>query len=92
MNRAIAICVLGVSAAVLALGGCGAMAPVNSNPSLYQQLGGMDSMNKLASDVVGASMKDPRFSTLLRDVNPAAASAKVANQLCSTLGGGCARP
>ena len=92
MNRAIAFSVLGVSAAVLALTGCSGMGSVASTPSLYQQLGGMDSMNKLASDVVSASMKDPRFSSLLRNVNPATASAKVADQLCAALGGGCARP
>jgi hypothetical protein len=94
MNRAIAFGVLWLCAAVLALTGCSGMGSVESTPtpSLYQQLGGMNSMNKLAGDVVNASMKDPRFSGLLRDVDPATASAKIANQLCAALGGGCARP
>jgi hypothetical protein len=37
-------------------------------------------------------MKDPRLSSLLGKVNPSVASPKVANQLCSALGGGCAAP
>lgn len=63
-----------------------------SAASLFNQLGGMEGVTKLANSLLPSLMKDPRLSSLLAKVNPAAASPKVANQLCSALGGGCAAP
>jgi len=50
-----------VSAVVLALCGCSGMGVMGSSPpNLYNQLGGMDSINKLASGFVSSSKSDPR--------------------------------
>jgi truncated hemoglobin YjbI len=58
-------------------------------PSLYEQLGGTNAVSKMGSDLLASSMKDPRLSGLLGKVNPSTANAKVADQLCAALGGGC---
>src|SRR4030095_9331413 len=63
-----------------------------ASSTLYQQLGGMDSMTKLAGGMVRSSMTDPRLSGLLANVNPSSATPRLANQLCAALGGGCTAP
>jgi hypothetical protein len=92
MNRRTFTSLEGV--AVLAIGpnGCSGMGSMGSTASLYQQLGGMDSMSKLAGNMVSSSMKDPRLAGLLGKVNPTAATPKVADQMCAALGGGCKAP
>jgi len=60
--------------------------------SLFQQLGGMEMAGKLASGMLQSSVKDPRLSGLLGNVNPRAISPKLADQMCSMLGGGCKAP
>jgi hypothetical protein len=52
----------------------------------------MDSISKLAGNMVTSSMKDPRLAGLLGKVNPTAATPKVADKICSALGGGCKAP
>jgi len=82
-----------VSAVVLALCGCSGMGVMGSSPpNLYNQLGGMDSINKLASGFVSSSKSDPRLAGIMGDVNASNASSRVADQLCVALGGGCAAP
>jgi hemoglobin len=98
MNAGSISWVAGVAALAIGLGGCSGMGSTGSSStmaaanSLYQQLGGMDTMTKLGSDFVASSMKDPRLSSLLGKVNPTVASPKVADQLCAALGGGCKAP
>jgi truncated hemoglobin YjbI len=82
----------GVAAVLLGLTGCGGMSSMGSTASLYQQLGGTDSITKMANSLVSSSMKDPRLSGAFGNVNSSAASTKVADQLCSALGGGCTAP
>jgi hypothetical protein len=67
---------------------------MNSAASAFDQLGGMSSVNKLASGMVNSSLKDPRLSGLTagRSIDAAASSAKVSDQLCAILGGGCKAP
>jgi truncated hemoglobin YjbI len=65
---------------------------MGSSAELFQQLGGMDSVSKLAGSMLNSSMQDPRLSGLLGGVDKSAASSKVADQMCSALGGGCAAP
>ena len=62
--------------------------------SAFDQLGGMSSVNKLASGLVNSSLKDPRLSGLTagRNIDATASSAKVSDQLCAILGGGCKAP
>ena len=88
---------LGIGAAamamVLGVSGCStASTVVDGAPSLFDQLGGMDTVTKLGGDLLSSSMKDPRLASLLGKVNPAVAGPKVSNQLCSALGGGCKAP
>jgi hypothetical protein len=63
-----------------------------SATNLYQQLGGAQSMTKLAGSLLGSTTKDSRLTSLLGKVDTASATPKVADQLCATLGGGCAAP
>jgi len=81
---------LGIAVALVwGLGSHASTVSAASATSLFNQLGGMDAVTKLGNNLLSSLMKDPRLSSLLGKVDPAAASPKVANQLCSTLGGGC---
>jgi hypothetical protein len=73
---------------------CSSMPSMSTAASAFDQLGGMSSVNKLASGFVNSSLKDPRLSGLTagRTVDAAAASTKVSDQLCSILGGACKAP
>ena len=73
---------------------CSSMPSMGTAASAFEQLGGMSTVNKLASGFVNSSLKDPRLSGLTagRTVDVAAASTKVSDQLCSILGGGCKAP
>lgn len=92
MNRRTFTSLAGVAVLAVGLNGCSGMGSMGSTASLYQQLGGMDSMSKLAGNMVSSSMKDPRLAGLLGKVNPTAATPKVADQMCAALGGGCKAP
>jgi hypothetical protein len=81
-----------VAAFCLALGSCTGVDSAGSAASLFNQLGGMETVTKLGSDLLASAMKDPRLTSLLGKVNPSLASPKVANQLCAALGGGCDAP
>ena len=60
--------------------------------SLFQLVGGMDMVKKLSSNVLQSSAKDPRLAGLLGKVDTDAVSPKLADQMCSMLGGGCKAP
>src|SRR5262245_61314669 len=92
MSRIYLSVIAGMTALTLALSGCSGLSSAGSAASLFNQVGGMDTVAKLGGDLLSASMKDPRLSSLLGNVDAAAASPKVAKQLCSALGGGCAAP
>jgi truncated hemoglobin YjbI len=93
MTRTILVTVAALTAVVLGLGGCGGTtSTMGSAMSLYDQVGGKEAVSKMASSLVNSSMKDPRLSGLLGNVNPTAASSKVSDQMCAALGGGCAAP
>jgi truncated hemoglobin YjbI len=89
---------LGRTAAVIlfaaGIAACSSMPSMGSAASAFDQLGGMSSVNKLASGFVNSSLKDPRLSGLTagKSVDAAASSAKVSDQLCAILGGGCKAP
>lgn len=88
----------GRTAAVVVFAGlmaaCSGMPSMGTAASVFDQLGGMSTVNKLASGFVNSSLKDPRLSGMAagRTVDAAAASTKVSDQLCAMLGGGCTAP
>jgi hypothetical protein len=84
--------VAGVFVAALGLSSCSGMGEAKSAVSLFEQLGGSQSVTKMASGLLSSSAKDPRLSGLLSHVDTPAATQKVSDQMCSTLGGGCAAP
>lgn len=66
--------------------------PLTSAMNLYQQLGGAETVGKLASSLLGSAKKDSRLASLLGKADSAVATPKLSDQLCATLGGGCAAP
>lgn len=60
--------------------------------SLFQLMGGMDTVKKLSSNVLQSAAKDPRLAGLLAKADTSAMSPKLADQMCSMLGGGCKAP
>ena len=60
--------------------------------SLFQMAGGMDTVTKLASGVLQSSATDPRLAGLLGKVDMNAVAPKLADQMCSMVGGGCKAP
>ena len=60
--------------------------------SLFQMMGGMETVSKLASGLLQSSAKDPRLAGVMGKMNVGAVSPKLANQMCSVLGGGCKVP
>ena len=73
---------------VASLAGCSS----GSTASLFNQLGGMDTVSKLASTFLGDAAKNPQLSGLLGGANTSAVAPKLSDQLCATLGGGCKAP
>ena len=60
--------------------------------SLFQMMGGMDTVSKLASGLLQRAANDPRLAGVMGKMNVGTASPKLADQMCSILGGGCKAP
>jgi hypothetical protein len=60
--------------------------------SLFQMMGGMDTVKKLSSTFLESAIKDPRLAGVMGKLDPGAASPKLADQMCSMLGGNCKAP
>ena len=60
--------------------------------SLFQMAGGMDTVKKLASSLLESSAKDPRLAGVMGKMDTGAGSTKLADQMCSILGGKCKAP
>ena len=60
--------------------------------NLFQMMGGMDQVKKLAGTFLQSSASDPRLAGLLGKVDTSAVTPKLADQMCSMLGGGCKAP
>lgn len=60
--------------------------------NLFQMMGGMDAVKKLAGTFLQSSASDPRLAGVLGKVDTNAATPKLADQMCSMLGGGCKAP
>jgi hypothetical protein len=72
-------------------GGASAQAQLSMG-GLFQQIGGMDAVGKIANNLLQSSVKDPRLAGVLGSVNVGSLTPKVADQMCSMLGGGCKAP
>src|SRR4051812_30999869 len=59
---------------------------------LFQMVGGMDTVSKLAGGLLQSSASDPRLAGVMDKVDAGAVSPKLADQMCSMLGGGCKAP
>jgi hypothetical protein len=92
MNHRIVARLAGVSLVALGVHGCGGMPSMGSSSSAFHQLGGMDSVTRMASGMVNSSMRDPRLAGALGNMNPTASTSRMANQMCAALGGGCWAP
>ena len=60
--------------------------------SLFQMMGGMDTVGKLSSTLLKSAASDPRLAGVLGKVDASAVAPKLADQMCSMLGGGCKAP
>ena len=60
--------------------------------SLFQMMGGMDTVTKLSSNLLQSAAKDPRLAGTLGKIDTSAVAPKLADQMCSMLGGGCKAP
>ena len=60
--------------------------------SMFQMMGGMDTVKKLSTSVLESAAKDPRLSGALGKMDTNTAVPKLAEQMCSMLGGGCKAP
>jgi len=60
--------------------------------NLFQMAGGMDGMTKLAGNFLKSSSSDSRLSGLMGNADASSVTPKLADQMCSMLGGGCKPP
>ena len=60
--------------------------------SLFQMIGGTDTLTKVASSLLQSSASDPRLAGLLGKADISSLSPKLADQMCSMVGGGCKAP
>jgi hypothetical protein len=84
-----------IAAFALVLSGCqstGGLGSLAGGASLFQQLGGMNTVTQLATVFLQSSGKDPQLSDLLQGADKSELTGQVANQLCAALGGGCQAP
>ena|SRR5215471_7011478 len=77
---------------ILGLGLGGGDGIAQSIGNLFQMMGGMDTVGKLSSNLLKSSASDPRLAGVLGKVDANAVSPKLADQMCSILGGGCKAP
>jgi hemoglobin len=76
-------------ALVVGLGGCSSM---GSATSLFDQLGGMNSVRSLSDAFVNNVASDSRTKSLLSGANMDSYKAKMSDQFCALLGGSCKAP
>jgi hemoglobin len=78
-----------VLALLIGLGGCASMGKATS---LYNQLGGMDTVRSLSDTFVNNAASDSRTSSMLSNANVGALKTQMSAQLCALIGGGCQAP
>jgi hypothetical protein len=60
--------------------------------NVYQMLGGSETVTKLSTNLLQSAAKDPRLAGVLGKADTSAIAPKLAEQMCSMLGGGCKAP
>lgn len=74
---------------LIGFGGCATTGPATS---LYEQLGGMDSVRSLSDAFVNNLASDSRTGNMLHNKNFGSLKTKMSDQLCALAGGGCQAP
>jgi truncated hemoglobin YjbI len=59
---------------------------------LFEMLGGMETVKKLSGSFLQSAASDPRLAGLLGKADTGALAPKLADQMCSMLGGKCTAP
>lgn len=67
-------------------------AQANTTPTLYEQLGGKESIRTVMDDFVLRLTMDPRIGDQFKDTNRARLSALLTEQVCEATGGPCKYP
>jgi hypothetical protein len=78
-----------LAALIVALGLGAGEGIAQSIGNLFQMMGGMDTVGKLSTSLLQSSASDPRLAGVLGKADTSAMSPKLADQMCSMLGGGC---
>jgi hemoglobin len=78
-----------VLALLTGLGGC---ATASKATSLFEQLGGMDTVRSLSDAFVNNVANDSRTGNMLANTNVGSLKTKMSDQLCALAGGGCRAP
>jgi hypothetical protein len=89
MTGTIVTRVLVAFALVVGLGGCSSM---GSATSLFDQLGGMNSVRSLSDAFVNNVASDGRTKSLLSGANMDSLKTKMGDQFCALMGGSCKAP
>ena len=85
VGRWLALAMIGVALA-------GGQSTAQTLGNLFQLMGGTDTVTKLSSNLLQSAAKDPRLAGALGKVDTSAVAPKLADQMCSMLGGGCKAP
>ena len=80
-----------------ALGGLAALAStaafwpgaVRADETLFDRLGGMDAISRIAKTAVALFLADPRVKSEFEEIDPARLSTRLAEQICELSGGPC---
>src|SRR5262245_20667080 len=60
--------------------------------NVFQMMGGSETVTKLSASLLQSAAKDPRLAGLLGKTDTSALAPKLADQMCSMLGGNCKAP
>jgi hypothetical protein len=60
--------------------------------NVFQMMGGSETVTKLSTSLLQSAAKDPRLAGVLGKADTSAIAPKLADQMCSMLGGGCKAP
>jgi hypothetical protein len=79
-------------ALLLAIGLNGCASSTSGAMSIFNQLGGMDTVKSLAGNFLKSASGDSRTSSLFSGKDMSALTSKLSDQICSMTGGDCAAP
>lgn len=85
LSRSLALLILGAGLAVGVSNG-------QMLGGVFEMMGGMETVKKLAGSFLQSSASDPRLAGVLGKANTGAIAPKLSDQMCSMLGGSCKAP